>query len=1032
MARLELTLLGPLQARLGGEPITTFESNKVRALLVYLAVEADRAQRREILATLLWPDWPQQSALHNLSYALADLRKNLSDRQAQPPFLLITHNSLQLNRASDARVDLWEFTHLVNSLPGMADNQLSAISALKTAVDLYRGPFLEGFSLPDSVPYEEWLAATREQYKRQMLQCLRQLAELYESRGEYEGGLVYANRQIEEEPWREEGHQQVMRLLALSGRRTSALVQYEKCRQVLKAELGIEPGTETKALAKAIREEDLAEIKEKGPALAEDRRRAFSLAEPTPPPPEANPLVAAEPKQKHNLPIQRTTLVGRVHEVRQVRELLAQASLVTLTGSGGVGKTRLSLEAAKAVLDDFGDGVWYVELAALSEPELVPQQVAKTLGVREVPGQPILDSLTSFLRDRQVLLVLDNCEHLLDACSRLVDALLNASPRLKILTSSREPLGVAGEVIFRVPSLPFPAAGQSLSTESTMGYAALHLFVDRARLVRPGFQVTAGNTASLARICQQLDGIPLAIELAAARTSVLTLEQLASRLDDAFRLLTGGSRSALPRQQTLRATIEWSYQLLNDRERLLFQRLSVFAGGCTLEAAEAICSGAGLEAREVLDLLASLAAKSMVSVDFPKDPDADATRYRLLETVRQYAREKLEESGERASLHTRHLEYFLAYIETFGPKVYTVDWAIWRRKLEAEHDNLRLALEWSFSNPASLEAGLKLVLAMDYLWGLSYYLEENEWYKRAAIICQDHPGISQALYARFLGQGSHTMAFNDLQTSLSWNKQSVELARLLGPNRQVILIKCLLDLVRTTAGDLNDYQQAVKPFAEAEALLQQLGSENHPDLRAGLAVAGAALANRQGKYQEAISLARESIQIGEKLGWVHYIYHHIVMGDAYTGLGEFEQARSYYRQALHQADEFGDLQKAYILNLLGLVDFSEGYLDKALGYCQEGLKEAYAIPDHNVMAFNLDLAARIRAKQGRPEQAAHLSGAAHTLYERQKRLFLEHSALDAILPGWEGWPDRDAIWQAYEEGRTMSAEQAVDFVLHRL
>jgi predicted ATPase/DNA-binding CsgD family transcriptional regulator len=751
------------------------------------------------------------------------------------------------------------------------------------------------------------------------------------------------------------------------------------------------------------------------------------VARPEPSP--AAETVKIQVAPRHNLPVQRTPLIGRAQEVQQVQELLAQGALVTLTGSGGVGKTRLSLQVAETVLDRFAEGVWYVELAALSEPERLALEVAKTLGVREVPGQPVLDALISNLRDRQVLLVLDNCEHLRDACSRLADALLNACARLKILTSSREALGIAGEVTYRVPSLPFPTPGQVFSPENAVEYAAVRLFVIRARMARPGFQVTAANAASLARICQRLDGIPLAIELAAARTGMLTLEELDRRLDDAFRLLTGGSRSALPRQQTLRAAIDWSYALLNDPERLLFRRLAVFSGGCTLEAAEAVCSGAGLAAGDVFDRLAALVARSMVMVDF--QGDAGATRYRLLETVRQYAGEVLLDSGESPRLVASHRDYFLATLETNGPKLHTRDWAMWLRKLEAEHDNLTLVLERSFSCPASIEAGLRFFLVMQTFWGSRHYLEPIEWYKRATVAARNHAEIPPALWAEFLGAGSIWMSLNDLQTAFALNQQAIEISRRLGPEGRGLLIDQLLRLVML-AININDYRQALAPFAKAKALIQQLEPENHLELRGRMLNLGAALANWQGKHQEAIAYARGSIQIFEKLGLIANSHQLIPLGIAYTSLREYEQARIYYLQALQLADEYGDLQKGYILFHLGLVDLTEGYLDRALDYCKQGLQEAYAIPDYNVLAFNLDLAARIQAKQGRLEQAAHLSGVAHAFYEQQGRLSLENSALDAILPGWETGPDRDAIWQAYEGGLAMSAEQAVDFALNHL
>jgi non-specific serine/threonine protein kinase len=370
--------------------------------------------------------------------------------------------------------------------------------------------------------------------------------------------------------------------------------------------------------------------------------------------------VTQPPSPSSNLPLQVTRFFGREAELAQITQHLAADRLVTLTGPGGVGKTRLALRAADELLLQYPQGVWFVELAALSGPGLVAQQVATTLGLRDEPGRPVLETLVRHLRERQSLIVLDNCEHVLDDCAHLCAALLRTCPRLRVLACSREPLGVAGEVIYLVPSLPFPEPGQPLTAVDIEAYAAVRLFVDRARLVRTHYEVAAHNAPAIAAICRRVDGIPLAIEMAAARVNILTPQQLAHRLDNAFGVLSGGSRTALPRQQTLRATIDWSYNLLSEPEQRVLQRLSVFAGGCTLEAAEAVCAGEAVPAEQVLDLLGALVAKSMVVAD---QPPGEAMRYRLLEMIRQYAREKLEAAGERPQALTRQRDYYLAFVE---------------------------------------------------------------------------------------------------------------------------------------------------------------------------------------------------------------------------------------------------------------------------------------------------------------------------------------------------------------------------------
>jgi predicted ATPase/class 3 adenylate cyclase len=344
----------------------------------------------------------------------------------------------------------------------------------------------------------------------------------------------------------------------------------------------------------------------------------------------------------NNLPIQLTSFIGREREMREVKALLTQTRLLTLTGSGGCGKTRLALQVAADLLEDYPDGVWFIDLSVLTDPALVPGTVVATLGIHEEPGRPALTTLAEALKPRTLLLILDNCEHLVGACAQLAETLLQTCPNLRIVATSREALGIAGEVAWRVPSLSLPQPHELAHPDSLARitqYEAIRLFIERAEAASSDFRVTPHNLRAIVQICQRLDGIPLAIELAAARVKALSVEQIASRLDDRFRLLTGGSRTALPRQQTLRAMMDWSYELLNERERTLFRRLSAFAGGFTLEAAEAVCADEQIPSYEIVDLLTNLVSKSLVVF---RDEEA---RYKLLETVRQYARDKLLETG---------------------------------------------------------------------------------------------------------------------------------------------------------------------------------------------------------------------------------------------------------------------------------------------------------------------------------------------------------------------------------------------------
>jgi predicted ATPase/DNA-binding CsgD family transcriptional regulator len=762
-----------------------------------------------------------------------------------------------------------------------------------------------------------------------------------------------------------------------------------------------------------------------------NRARELGLLDATRSPAERKPAAAPPPVPQHNLPLQVTRFFGRETEISQLKTRLSEHRLVTLTGSGGVGKTRLSLRVAEEVMADFPDGVWFVVLAPLSDPALVPQQVAASLSLRDEPGTPIFETLVHFLLGRQVLLVLDNCEHMLVACAQLADALVRACPRVKLLASSREPLGVAGEAVVLVPSLPFPKPAESLTPEQLGGYASVSLFVDRAHLVVPDYQVGTHNAAALARICQRLDGIPLALEMAAGRLRLLNTEALAARLDDAFRLLTGGSRSALPRQQTLRAVIDWSYDLLSLDERRLLQRLSVFAGGCTLEAAEEVCSGEGLEAVQVLELLASLVEKSMVVADRRHDAE---TRYRLLEIVRQYASEKLREAGDSERLHTRHRDYFLRYVETNVPKLESVERPLWTQRLIAERENIRQALEWSFGDSSHVDIGPQLVHDLwDRQWAT--HQEFLGWHRRAVAWCECHAGVSPALYASVLGQASHAVALNDPQAALRWAQRAVDVCRGLDPADPENLMWRLVDLAFTYLRDLNEPEPARRIFNEAEGMLPavattQYSPETYQRVRASFAGMNSSLANGLGQYQAAKRYASESIKLREAGGdrWQN-VRPLLEVGQACFYLEEFDQARDHFLAALSLIEEIGDGRKAYALRWLGAVDWQTGQLERALQYCQESLKEAEKIPDRNIIASCLGVCAGIAAKAGQAARAARLSGAAKALYAKQGRKPWEDSSLDTLCPGWAEWPDAAALTAAFETGQAMSADQAMAYAL---
>jgi predicted ATPase/class 3 adenylate cyclase/DNA-binding CsgD family transcriptional regulator len=461
-----------------------------------------------------------------------------------------------------------------------------------------------------------------------------------------------------------------------------------------------------------------------------------------------------------HLPVQLTSFVGREADLTQVRNLVAENRLVTLTGAGGVGKTRLAIQLAGQIANEFTDGVWYVDLAPITDPELVPVTVARALGLPDQPGRSTMDSLLRFVRDHQMLVVLDNCEHLLDASAALVVALLGAAEKLTLLATSREPIGVAGEVGWRVPSL-------SLADE------AIELFIDRARHARPGFTVDDDNAAAVAEICRRLDGLPLAIELAAARVRALSLTEIVDTLHDRFRLLTGGARTAVRRQQTLRASVDWSHALLTASERGLLRRLAAFLGGFDLDAAQAVAGADDVERYQVLDQLALLVDKSLVVVD----DSGGRTRYRLLETVRQYAAEKLGESGEADAVRSRHRDYYTSLAALLDAPAGR-DYEQRVEQAETEIDNLRAAFGWSREN-TDIELALALASSLQPLWQARGRLQEGLAWFDAALTDLDahHLELAAAVRARARADRAVLATFAGATGSMEQAQQALVIAR---------------------------------------------------------------------------------------------------------------------------------------------------------------------------------------------------------------------------------------------------------------
>ena len=675
----------------------------------------------------------------------------------------------------------------------------------------------------------------------------------------------------------------------------------------------------------------------------------------------------------NNLPIQLTSFIGREHEMRRVKEILNGTRLFTLTGEGGCGKTRLVLQAAADLIDEFPDGVWFVELAPLNDPDLISQTVSSVLGLREAGGQSLMALLSDNLRTKTTLLILDNCEHLIEACAKFADTILHATSKVKLLATSREALGIAGETAYRVPSLSLPPHDFTSFQDigSLTQYEAVRLFIDRVLAVQPDFSVTNMNANALVQICHRLDGIPLALELAAARVKSLSAEQIAARLDDRFRLLTGGSRTAVPRQQTLRAAIDWSYDLLTEEERVIMLRLSVFAGGWTLDAAQAVCSCDPVCADDVLDLLAHLVDRSLIVFE----QRGSETRYRMLETIRQYSQDKFFESGEAERIRNQHLDFFLKLTEEALPELESTQQMMWLNRLETEHENLRVALDWSQQSEGGIEAGLRLTEALGEFWSIRGHLTEGR--ERVAAVLAHAQGLNQtAAFGKVLLCAAD-LAYrqSDYPAAQSYGEESLLTFQELGDKLNISTTKSLLGWVSEEKGD---YATAIQLQEEALALYREL--KNDTNIAGALSnLAWAVL--RPGDYALARAYLEEALaiqrRIGDKGG----------MGFVLSGLGEIalregklEQASKLIEESLVLRHELG--HKWGIGASLGTwawIALRQGDWESAFVRLKESMQVRQEIGDRGGIAFCLERLAEVAIGKHETEKAARIFGAAQSM-----------------------------------------------------
>jgi predicted ATPase/DNA-binding SARP family transcriptional activator len=899
------------------------------------------------------------------------------------------------------------------------------IELCRTAITLYGGEYL-----PED-RYETWAERRRADLRGRYLAVLLMLADLSRA-GEPDESVRCLRAALNEDPCHEDAARSLMELLAAQGRRDEALDVYRTLAAALEKEIGEAPARETRAV----------------------RARLLAVA----------PVAPLPAPRRTNLPAPLTSFVGREWERLEITRLLRAerggGRQITLLGPGGCGKTRLALEIARGVLDEYPDGVWLAELGGLPrsadpDPALPAQTVATALGVPLQGDRAPLDVLVQHLASRRVLLVLDTCEHLVEASAVLAVALLQAAPELRILATSQAALGILGEMAWRVPSLSLPER-DDLPAADLAAYEAVQLFLERARAAAPRFTLTDRNAAAVARICRRLDGIPLALELAAARLALLSADLLAARLDDRFSLLSGGNRAALPRQQTLRATIEWSVGLLPAMDRLLLRRLAVFAGGWTLDAAEAVCAGPDLPKRSLLDRLGNLVARSMVQVDEVES----GMRYRLLESIRAFAQELGEAAGDLARAQIAHLSWCLALGTDAEPGLRGPAQAEWFARLEREHDNLRAALTWAIAHDA--EAGLRLAAHLWWFWSSRGYLAEGRrWLETALAQAPTAPPI---LRARALqGAGVLARQQGDYQGATTLLEEALALRRALEDRPNSARLLGSLGVVAYFQGE---YERATHLYQEALAVLREIGDTYGIAVwlnNLGLVVyAQGDYARAAALYQEALSLQRDvgdTLGIAGSLGNLGMVAHAQKDYERATDLyqqaltlqrelgerasiaislgnlaelanlqGDHARTAALYEEALALQRELGDRRNSTVsLINLGAIVAQQGDERRARSLYEESLLLSGDIGARDLQADAIEHMSWLAATQGQLYQAAQLAGCAEALREA---LNIPLSAMsqddhDRAVRAMQATLGEEAFAAAWAEGRALPLEEAI-------
>ncbi len=1009
---VQVRLFGAFAVRVGGEvvPEGAWRLRKAKSLVKLLALAPERRVHRELATELLWPERAPEAAVNNFHQALYVARRALEAAGAEASAVLpLRDDMLVLYPGGRVEVDVDVFEAAVARA-----RETGELSDYRAALGLYGGELL-----PED-RYEGWAVGRREASSEAHLGLLLEVSARFAEDGDAPAAIEVLEQAVVIDPLHEEVHRALMRLFAAGGRRQQALEQYHQLRESLSRDLEAKPDPQTGRLYRAMLRGEVDPVPpERRPRLQRARAGDGRVVEPA----------------RHNLPVALTSFIGREREVQEVSRLLDRNRLLTLTGAGGSGKTRLALEAATARLDVCPDGVWLVELAGLGDPVLVAAETASALGLT-LPSQcPALEGLGAQLGQSRRLLILDNCEHLVAACAVLAEHLLGACSGLRILATSRESLRVRGEVTWRVPSLALPTRERSVTLRELAACESVRLFCERAGDVASGFVLGDENAGAVAEICLRLDGMPLALELAAARVGALSPGQIAERLGDCLAVLTAGSRSALDRQRTLRATLSWSHGLLTSSERALFCRLSVFAGTFALEAAEQVAAGEDVDGREVADVLGRLVDKSLVVAE----EGGDGYRYHLLEPMRQYARELLVDAGEATMLGARHYAFYLELARAADPEGAAAGPILAAGRLEADHDNLRAALGWALGHEPEL--ALRLAVHMGPMWMAGSHFQEGSGWLQAALAAAPAPTELRAEALRTASGLELRLGRRGGVSELG--SERVAIFRALGDRRAVAHALDEVGVYEYMAGR---YDQAEGLFAEGRGLAEELDDRK---VAAAVLHSVGVLAQCRGDFAGAREALLDSLARlrevpagdGEAFFRVHTVGLFVAgegpggaprmyfeetalffrrvdarraIGYVLAGLGDVaraqelsEPARERLTESLAHFREARDaMGTAFALNRLGNLAGAMGEHELGREWLEEGLALRRELGDRRGVGMTLSNLGVLAARAGDLERGRALLGEALTLFEETDdapgqagmRLNLGNIAADAGEP----------------------------------